>query len=176
MIFQRSPWNAWKRPKSGQHLNLLQIRKINKSGNFGLIQKKAQKKKMLFGVKFSHFPHYKLENKILQEKEISRLKNKIIKYTLFLVPLKKKILHRETGMALPTKKDSWVLEDYFFWLTQPNFWFLRPNATFLEPSILLTQPKFCLLQPKKVVFQNSTIFFSWERHAGFSVWSWQNCF
>ena len=74
-------------------------------------------------------------------------------------------------MALPTKKDSWILEDYFFWLTQPNFWFLRPNATFLEPSILLTQPKFCLLQPKKVVLQNWTIFFSWESHAGFSVQS-----
>ena len=79
-------------------------------------------------------------------------------------------LHWETGMSLPTKKDSWILEDYYFWFTQPNFWFLRPNATFLEPSILLTQPKFCLLQPKKVVFQNSTIFFSWESHAGFSVW------
>ena len=82
---------------------------------------------------------------------------------------RKSVLHWETGMALPTKKDTWILEDYIFgWHNQIfGSW---DRMLFLEPSILLTQPKFCLLQPKKVVFQNSTIFFSWESHAGFSVY------
>ena len=74
----------------------------------------------------------------------------------------------ETGMALPTKKDSWILEDYFFWLEQTKFWLCQQDAWFQERSIRSQEPKIWLCQPKKVVFQNSTIFFSWESHAGFS--------